>query len=358
MKKALVVLLVPVALLAIAVLWLAREVPAVSVAIPDDATDVLRQPQFATPSGWQWESLDVGSAGTVRWGHASPDDPKGLVVFLPGYSAPLNIYFESFSRMVAAGYAVGGLDWPSQGGSSRPTDNPQKIHAASLDGHVDAGLAVQGALREQYPDVPVFVVGLSMGAQLGTRMLAAPGGEAVSAAALITPAYGIYGDRPSGVERALLSTLIEVGLGERYAPGSTDWVYDLDAHNLVASDCSHPNARTRLWYSWMVEDPTLRVGGMSNQFVMSMVRSGELAASEETLSRISVPVWMPVAENDTFVDNSKAVIACDALSDCTGQEYAEARHCLFEESDAYYQPFLDDLIRFLDGHTGPAAEAL
>ena len=123
MKKALLFILVPLALFAAAILWLAREAPAEAVVIPDDATDVLGQPRFAVPAGWDWETLNTATAGTVRWGHVSPAEPKGLVVFLPGYSAPLNIYFESFSRMVEAGYAVGGLDWPSQGGSSRPTNN-------------------------------------------------------------------------------------------------------------------------------------------------------------------------------------------------------------------------------------------
>lgn len=348
--KWIVILLALCALAYAAIAMLVREQPAPVVEIPDDATSVLGISAFQPPSGWQWQRAAIEGAGEVRWGHATPENPKGLVVFLPGYSAPLNIYFESLSRMMSAGYAVGGLDWPNQGGSSRPLDNPNKMYAKSFDGHVAAGLAVQRALFEQYPGVPVFLVGLSMGAQLGTRMLSDTDSEGVAAAALITPAYGIYGGRPSGVDKAMLATASAFGFGERYSPGTTDWSYDMQVHNLEASTCSHPNNRTRLWQSWMVEDESLRVGGMTVDYVRAFVRSAEAARSDAVLSRIQIPVWMPIAEADVFVDNAQALSACDRLSDCRGQTYAQAKHCLFEESDDYYEPFLTDLIDFLDEH--------
>lgn len=333
-----------------AIAMLVQERPAPVVEIPDDATSVLGIADFQVPSGWQWQRTTTEDTGEVRWGHAAPDNPKGLVVFLPGYSAPLNIYFESFSRMMAAGYAVGGLDWPNQGGSSRPLDNPDKMYAKSFDGHVAAGLTVQRALSERYVDLPVFVVGLSMGAQLGTRMLSDTDGEEVVAAALITPAYGIYGGGPSGVDKAMLATASALGFGERYAPGTTDWSYDMQVHNLEASTCSHPNNRTKLWQSWLVEDESLRVGGMTVDYVRAFVGSAEAARSDAVLSRIKIPVWMPIAEADVFVDNAQALSACDRLSDCRSLTYAQAKHCLFEESDDYYEPFLTDLITFLDEH--------
>ncbi|MEM6818375.1 MAG: alpha/beta hydrolase [Pseudomonadota bacterium] len=347
-------LIVPVVLLFGAVLWVSREQPAPVVPIPDNATDVLDDPRFAEPEDWATRELKVEGAGTVRIGLGSQFAPSAVVVFFPGYSAPLNIYYESFARLMDEGYAVVGIDWPSQGGSSRPLDNPQKIHATSLDPHVAAGQAAIRTAREVYPDLPVFVVGLSMGAQLGTRVLGSEDGESVTAAALITPAYGLYGDRPNPIEEAMLGMLQGMGLGERYAPGTTDWSYDLQAHNLEASDCSHPNARTRLWYSWMVADPALRVGGLTNDFLVAMLESGNTAASVETLGRLSLPVWMPLAENDTFVDNAKSEAACAALSNCEGKVYAEARHCLFEEADDYYHPFMNDLITFLERHTPEA----
>ncbi|MEO1580967.1 MAG: alpha/beta hydrolase [Pseudomonadota bacterium] len=334
-----------------AVLWVSREQPAPLVAIPDNATDVLDDPRFAKPEDWTTRELKVDGAGTVRIGLGSQFAPTGVVVFFPGYSAPLNIYYESFTRLMDEGYAVVGIDWPSQGGSARPLANPQKIHATSLDPHVTAGRAAIRTAREVYPNLPVFVVGLSMGAQLGTRVLATADGDSVTAAALITPAYGLYGDRPSSVEKALLIMLRGMGLGERYAPGTTDWSYDLQVHNLEASDCSHPNPRTRLWYSWMVADPALKVGGLTNDFLIAMLESGASAAQAKTLKELTLPVWMPLAENDTFVDNAKSEAACAALSNCEGKVYAEARHCLFEEADDFYHPFMNDLITFLERHT-------
>lgn len=332
-----------------ALLFLAREAPASAVAVPADATAVLEDARFDAPAGWQWERLEIGG-GAVRWGHAGPADPRAVVLFLPGYSAPLEIYFETFSRLVAEGYAVVGMDWPGQGGSTRGADNPQKIHATSLDGHVAAAQALSRELDRKYAGVPRLLVGLSMGAQLGTRLVSGSG--RYRAAALVTPAYALAGGRPNAGEWLALNALVTFGFGERYAPGNTDWTYDLEAHNGVASDCSHPNDRTRLFYAHMVANEAVKVGGMSNAFAIALVQSGREAASDAVLSRIGVPVWMPLAGDDRFVDNAAARGACDAIADCRLEVYDEARHCLFEEADGWYEPFVADLIAFLDAHVG------
>ena len=98
MKWLLVFLIAVTALFAAGVLWLAREAPAPAVPIPADATIVLDDARFRPPDGWQWERLDTGAA-SVRWGHSGPESPRAIVMFLPGYSAPLEIYFETFSRL-------------------------------------------------------------------------------------------------------------------------------------------------------------------------------------------------------------------------------------------------------------------
>lgn len=349
MKRLLFLLSMVAALFAAGLLFLSREAAPVLVTVPDDATAVLDDARFAVPAGWQWERLDT-DGGAVRWGHSSPDNPRAVVLFLPGYSAPLEIYFETFSRLNAEGFAVVGLDWPGQGSSSRGTNNPQKIHATSLDGHVAVAEAVSRELDRRFAEVPRLLVGLSMGAQLGTRL--ASGSGRYRAAALITPAYALADGRPSAAEWLALKSLVAFGFGERYAPGNTDWVFDLDVHNGVASACSHPNDRTRLFYASMVANEAIKVGGMSNAFAVALVESGRLAASDDVLSEVQIPVWMPLAGNDLFVDNTVARAACDRIAECRLQVYDEAKHCLFEEADRWYVPFMADLVAFLDAHTG------
>ncbi len=339
------VLLVAVLLMALGIVFVAREVPAPVVALPPDATAVLEDPRFAAPPDWQWRRTQT-QAGEVRWGHSAPAAPKAVVYFLPGYSAPLEIYLETFTLLNVAGYAVVAIDWPGQGGSERGSENPQKIHATSLDGHVLAAADVLVEARALYPGKPTLLVGLSMGAQLGTRLLAAA--QSFGAAALITPAFDLADGRPSAIELTLLRVLDGVGFGERYAPGGTDWTFDMQAHEGTASACSHPNDRTKLFYASMARDASIKVGGMSNAFALAMIDSAQDSRSPAVLDKIDVPVWMPVAENDFFVDNAAAAAACDRLADCRLQQYDEARHCLFEESDEYYEPFIADLIRFLD----------
>ena len=351
MKWLLIVVAVVLVLFGAGVFLLTREAPAPDVPIPDDATAVLEDPRFALPEGWTWEQLESGD-GTVRWGHTQPENARAVVLFLPGYSAPLELYFEAFSILREAGYAVVAMDWPAQGASSRGTSNPQKIHATSrLDGHVAAAEAISREMDRRFAGVPRMLVGLSMGAQLGTRLVSGSG--RFEAAALITPAYGLANGRPSGAELFVLKTLSTLGFGDRYAPGATDWSFDMDAHTGASSECSHPNDRTKLFYASMVANERIKVGGMSNAFALALIESGRLASSDAVLDGVKIPVWMPLAEDDRFVDNAAAAVACQRLKDCEQKVYAEARHCLFEEADDWYQPFMADLVDFLDRHVEP-----
>lgn len=355
MKKFALVLLLLAALYVGFLFWVAREVPLPAVAIPPDATAVLEQDRFAPPPGWRLADIET-SVGRVRWGHAPVASARAAVFFLPGLSAPMEIYHEAYTRLVEAGYAVVALDWPGQGASARGSAHPEKIHARSLDGHLAAADAVLAELQRRYPEQPVLLVGLSMGAQLGARLIAERP-DTFTAAALVTPALGIYGDRPTPAQRVLLQSLEWIGLGDRYAPGTGDWRFDLDAHNGVASACSHPNDRTRLWYANMARDESLRVGGMTNSFVLALADSARAARAPETIARIDIPVWMPLAGDDVFVANEVAAKACESLADCRLTTYAEARHCLFEEADRFYQPFVSELTAFLDAQVPDSGAA-
>ncbi|MEN7343103.1 MAG: alpha/beta hydrolase [Pseudomonadota bacterium] len=332
-----------------ALFWVAREPVVEPVSLPADAMSVLDDPRFAVPEGWVWSSLDTG-AGAVRWGRTDVENTRGTVLFFPGLSAPLEVYFEAFSRMRAAGFSVIAMDWPSQGGSERGSSHPQKIHATSLDGHVAAATQLIDQVFDGDASTSRFVVGLSMGAQLGTRVVA-DHPDIFSAAAFITPAYAIYGNRPTSVDRFMLRSMRWVGLGERFMPGRSEWQFDMAAHELRDSDCSHPNPRTRIWQSSMVVNEALKVGGMTNAFLLAFAQSGDLAQSDAVTSRISMPVWMPIATADTYVENSVAERVCDNLENCRIQAFENAKHCLFEESDEFYDPFMSDLIAFLNQYS-------
>ena len=104
----------------------------------------------------------------------------------------------------------------------------------------------------------------------------------------------------------------------------------------------------------MVANERIKVGGMTNAFAIALVTSGLRAASVEVLDDVTVPVWMPLAEADLFVDNAAAQAACERMGTCELQVYADARHCLFEEDDRFYEPFMADLVAFLDRHSGAA----
>ena len=87
--------------------------------------------------------------------------PKGILVYLHGLGATAADFDAAAARMTAAGFAVFGVDRPGQGRS------PGKR------GHVGCSFEIVKIVDEmiiyaktEYPDIPVFVMGHSMGGNI------------------------------------------------------------------------------------------------------------------------------------------------------------------------------------------------
>lgn len=319
-----------------------EEPPQAKTPIPEEATQTLSQPRFQEPENWTWKTLS-GDFGTIRYGGMAETVPgKGHVVLFPGYSAPIEIYFETLRELGEDGYGVMAFDWPSQGGSSRPLEARDKIHAETMDGHLAAAEAVLAMLEG---DGPLYLLASSMGGQLGTRYLASHK-DVFDAAVLITPAYGLNtGDTPEWLGRLMANVMP----GETYTPGGKVWDYNPDVLKGI-SRCSHDLERMQLWQAWMIERPELRIGGMTFDFLDAMFESADISGSAEVLDKIDTPVMMTTAGQDYFIQTPLAQKGCEKLSNCELHHYEEAMHCLLEETDAIRGDVMTKMRAFLAQH--------
>lgn len=319
-----------------------EEPPKAKTPIPPEATQTLSQPRFQEPANWAWSSLE-GDFGTIRYGHVTEAVPgKGYVVLFPGYSAPIEIYFETLRELIDDGYGILAFDWPSQGGSSRPLNAHDKIHAETMDGHLRAAKEV---LQTLDGDGSLYLLASSMGGQLGTRYMAAHEDE-FDAAILITPAYGLNtGDTPEWLARFMANVMP----GETYTPGGQDWDFNPDVLEGI-SICAQDPERIQLWQAWMVEKPELRIGGMTFDFLDAMFESADISGSDDVLSSIDTPILMATAGRDFYIQTPLAQKGCDALGNCELHHYEQAMHCLLEEKDEFRADLMTKIRGFLARH--------
>lgn len=111
---------------------------------------------------------------------------RAVVLLVHGLAEHSGRYGELAVQMNTGGYAVCALDLPGHGKSAG-----EPGYIASFDHYVDAVLALRARLGQQYPGLPVFLLGHSMGGLVSALAVGQQqsqfAGLIVSAAAIQTP---------------------------------------------------------------------------------------------------------------------------------------------------------------------------
>ena len=183
----------------------------------------------------------------------------GTVVFVPGYSAPLELYGRELRVLSEAGWDVEAIVMRGQGRSVRLTERYDLGHVedyANLVDDLSAFVARQ--------DGPVVVVGLSMGAHVALRMMAERRAPNVIAAATIVPLVRVaIPGAARAASRALARALTAAGGGERYLPGTVPWERREPFTELISRGqgtiCTPDFERAHLRRALMEVDAELRV---------------------------------------------------------------------------------------------------
>ena len=300
----------------------------------------------AMPPGWTWDlfaptrgvALEVGRAPSI--GAA-----KGTILYVPGYTAPLDMYGAEFTRLTEAGWNVAAISYRGQGRSERFGPDPQM-------GWVDdyATLASDLAAFLATLEGPVGVFAVSKGGHVALRM-ATDHAPDVLGYALVAPMVAIRTDPfPDGVARGLGRTFDLIGLGGTYALGRGPWadapLFDDPAALARGTDCARDPSRAHLREALFALEPDLRVGGPSARWI------ARTYASQDVLARaaptISAPVWMATAGEDRVVRTEAASALCTAMQDCEEVRFEETRHCMIEDAPGTRDAILDGLLSFME----------
>ena len=94
------------------------------------------------------------------------DNPKAVVLIVHGLGEHCERYNAVATDLNAAGYAVASLDLPGHGNSEG-----MRGHIDQFTQYGDAALTQYQKTTEAYPDVPVFLLGHSMGGLIGAHLL-------------------------------------------------------------------------------------------------------------------------------------------------------------------------------------------
>lgn len=296
------------------------------------------------PQDWSWNLFKNKNGPEIRWGQTgNRDAAKATIVFVPGYTATLDMYGEQFDALARRGFHVMGLDMRGQGGSERHRkDFPENLW---VEDFADYGEDIRAWLTAM--DLPENRMVILAGSSFGGNTVIRAAGDAplnIDGLYLLAPAIEPNTGEYSFEEaKSLLSSFVKIGRGKRYVLGQGDWKPESDDLT-TTSNCSSYAKRLHYRDVIFTRDPKQRVGGATNKWFYEFLRSSEHINNQAYLSDIKVPVTIITAETDEFVSNSINAKACKAyFPNCKEVIIPGTKHCLLQENDTVQTRLYDEM---------------
>ncbi len=267
----------------------------------------------------------TGAAGAdIYWQSWTPEAPKAVVLLVHGLHEHSGRYAHVAARLNAAGYAVHTLDHQGHGRSAGTRGNVESLGGVSADLDHLRRLA-----RTAHPDLPVFLLGHSMGGLVALDYVVSTGQDGLRGLAVSGPAVDT--STASG-----LQTMIAPVLG-RFAP-------NLGTLTLGAENVSRDPVVVKDYES----DVLNHNGKVRARTGAEML--GAVQRVVDGLPEVTLPVLVMHGTADRLVPPAGSRLVDERIgsSDKTLKLYDGLYHEIFNEPEQ--EQVLDDLVAWLDAH--------
>ena len=124
------------------------------------------------------------------WQSWAPETPHGVVAIIHGLAEHSGRYRETAEFLAAHGWAVYACDLRAHGLSDNPP-RAGRVHVQRFENYFHDVDALAGQARQAYPDLPMYLLGHSMGGLISIRY-ALERGAGLAGVAISSPALGTH----------------------------------------------------------------------------------------------------------------------------------------------------------------------
>lgn len=305
--------------------------------------------QTPLPTNWTFTDVPFEGQGNLRVGLAAPAEPRATVMLVPGYTSSPEVASDLIADWYARGFEVASLDLPGQGGSMRREDDYQKPYTGDFSFYgrsVDEAARYVAANRQS--DGPLIVAGSSFGGASVLRSAADGGLEDADGFFLVAPAVAPALDAPKFLVKWSLKGAVNGGRGSDYLEGQGPW----QPENVDDYDFTYCGDRPERNYknkSYNLTRPEMRVGGVTAEWALGMITSGEKLLKDPEIRALDKPVTMVTAGREVIVRNEPAERVCRrGLGACEVVHLEEATHCFVAEDEGTQKDLGDALVGLLN----------
>ena len=257
-------------------------------------------PQFLQPAEWVWESFERTAGRALRFGYAMPNNPKAIIVFLPGLSEFCEKHFETVHWALENGYGIFMLDWFGQGKSGRYLDNLHKRHAADFQEDIDdLAFWIKSHIKPKTASLQLNLMAFSMGANIGLHYLHQHP-KTITAACFTVPMFGIKTMRHIPFA-GKITKIMDRFAHDAYVPGGGDWRKGMHPSPSLSILTKDP-IRNPIHNAWSLADLDLQIGGVTFGWVHEAHKSC-LKFKGLSLETLKTPCLITCAQHEMLVDN-------------------------------------------------------
>jgi lysophospholipase len=256
-------------------------------------------------------------------------DEKGALVILHGKSESYIKYAELVSDLRELGLSVYLMDLRGLGFSGRMlADDPEKVYVGQFDDYIADLKTFMETVVSAKPHKRIFLIAHSLGGCIAARYLETYP-EDVTATILSSPMLQIdTGSYPPSVAYAIAALSTAMGNGSEYAIGQGP----RGPQSFFSNTTSHSYARWSLWENELIGlHPEIRSGGATYHWVEQSMAAGLQSRLEA--AKITAPLLLLQAEEDSFVKPQGQDDFCERAPDCSRVFFHDARHEILMETD-------------------------
>lgn len=277
---------------------------------------------------------------------ASKTAPRGLLVLCHGYTETCSKYHELIYYFLNRGFHVLAYDQRGHGRSFREVESPHKIHAQDFDADYvgDLDRIVQMVARREFPSLPFFLYGHSMGGCVAARYIELHP-QVFSRCILSSPMLGIKtGGVPNILALSLARFMKLIGQGTRYTPGQHDFLPEEVFE--VSATTSHD--RFERYNGLRKITPEFQLSGGDYSWLYTSLHAAARAVSRKETAKIKTPVLLFEAENDAYVPRARIARFRNNLPGIHYHAWRGTKHEIYNSQDAVVKAYYREIFHFLE----------
>ena len=280
----------------------------------------------------------------IYYEHYRADEPKGVIVISHGFTESIRKFTESVYYMLQAGYEVWGLDHRGHGRSIRQNDNSYVVHVERFEDYVlDLVYLTEKLVKPAAGELPVYLYCHSMGGCVGAWTIESYP-ILFDKAVLSSPMLGLsFGKIPVPVMYVAASLK---GIGEKRKEPLNP-VESFPQEGDFENSCDSSKCRYEYYFDKRLKDTFLQTQDPSINWGKQSALACARVTSRKQTAKISIPVLLFQAGNDTVVKNESQDLFASRTKNCEFQKIPGVKHELYMTDSDVLIPYWEKVFSFL-----------